>query len=349
MHRPNSHHPIPYVCFSARVARLAAPLAVALGVCVVIAAVPSRASASATPVEERFAAQGRRHRGDALVLGSSSILGGVGRALSEGLRQRGLSVYKLGVGSSGLSRPDYFDWLGRVATLPVTKRTVLAVLYLGGNDAQAIWVRPGERSRWGRKWIGFGRAAWPKLYARRATELAKALCKRGVRQVVFILPADVGKRRLQRRLAQVRRGQTRGASRVRCATAIAARGDLARIVASRAHPKRRSRAHRRARPRLRQPDGVHMTNAGAARLWQRVSRRVLHRADKGVKLRLQADRRRRLARQRVARRARLKRQRALNRARVRRRTAARRAKLRHAKRHVRTTPPVKKPDSLGGS
>ena len=349
MLRPNIRQPNSSLRRSTKVASRAARLVVVVGVLVVIALAPVRASASAKPVEEQLAAQGRRARGEVLVLGSSSILGGVGRVLAHGLRKRGFSVYKLGVGSSGLSRPDYFDWVGRVPMLPVSKRTVLAVLYLGGNDAQAIWVRPRERSRWGRTWIGFERAAWPKLYAKRAVELAAALCKRGVRQVVFILPADVGKRRLQRRLAKVRRGQVRGASRVRCATAVAARGDLARIVASRARQKRTPRRRRTAHVRLRQPDGVHMTNAGARRLWQRVSRRVLHRADTGVTLRKRAERRQHLASQRVARRVRLKRQRASHRAQVRRRAAARRMKLRQAKRHVRTTPPAKKPNSSGGT
>ncbi|MCO4762464.1 MAG: DUF459 domain-containing protein, partial [Myxococcales bacterium] len=214
---------------------------------------------AATPKEQRFGPIGRSTHGEVMILGSSSMNGVLGRTFVNNLRRRGLRVYKLGVASSGLSRPDYFDWLTQVRHLPITKRTSLAVLYLGGNDAQAI--RLMDSARRPGKWVRFGARKWPKLYAARVARLAAALCKRGVRQVVYVLPADVAKSRLQRRLRPVRRGQLRGVRRVRCASAVSSRGDLRRIVNERL--RRRTKRRRGRAARLRQPDGVHLTRAGA--------------------------------------------------------------------------------------
>lgn len=296
---------------------------------------PTLVLAAATPKEEHLPAKGRRRPGNVLILGSSSINGSLGKTFAHGLQRSGFSVYKLGVGSSGLSRPDYFDWRKRVATLPITKRTALALVYLGGNDAQAIRTRPSEISRWRRRWTAFGHATWSKRYVARVAELARALCLRGVQQVVFIPPPDVGKRRLQRRLAKVRRGQIRGAARVRCARVIRSRGALRRILAERRQP-RRSRARRPAR--LRQPDGVHFTRAGASRLWNQVRRGVIRRAKVGVAKWQRDERRARLRAQRIARRKRLRRQRIARKRLRRQRRAKRRVNRKRPRRKQRRKP-----------
>ncbi len=270
-------------------------------------------SAKARPKVQHVSAQGRVQRGGALVLGSSSVNGTWGRLLAKGIAREGYTVLQVGVASSGFSRPDYFDWSAYVRTLQLPRRTLMAVVYVGGNDAQALRLLPGELPKRRRRWLGFGHRAWPKLYARRVAAFAKALCRRGVRRVVFLPPVDVGKPRLQQRLRPVRRGLRRGARRVRCATLVNTAGD-ARVI-------------RRARPRLRQPDRVHLTRAGAARVWRRVKRRVQSSARRAHRMHLVALKRARLAKRRAARLARkravAKRRRA---ARAKRRAAQRRAR-----------------------
>lgn len=226
----------------------------------------------------------RRPPGDVLVIGSSSINGALGGELARGLEQRGFEVWRKGRSSSGLARPDFFDWPAEIEDLPIGPKTSGAVIYLGTNDAQAIRLRPAEarRLRVRGRWLRWDDPRWPTLYARRAEGFARALCKRGVPRVAYITPIDVREGSLRRRLARIRAALVAGTSKVKCARAFSGRGDLKRVLAEgRARVKGRKRSHRGAGPRLRQPDGTHLTWAGARAIWGRVGTPIVRWLDLG--------------------------------------------------------------------
>jgi hypothetical protein len=159
--------------------------------------------------------------------------------------------------SAGLARPDYRDMQRVVEALPIGKNTAAVFVYLGTNDAQALWLRPRERTRGDRKFLPWRNARWSTVYRERARQLLEHICQQGAGRALMVLPVDVGRPRLQRRLQRVRALQAQAAQQTSCGVALPTAGDEARLVASR-------------RSRIRHPDGFHMTEKGAKLVWERI-------------------------------------------------------------------------------
>ncbi len=203
-----------------------------------------------------------------LLLGSSSVLGALGHRFEHELERLGVDVRAHGRSSSGLARPDFFDWFGRAKSLPLSKRTRAAVVYVGGNDAQGIRLRGAkERKHYKAKdrWLRWQHPRWAAAYADRVQEFASTLCRRGVRRVVFVTPAAVSSPWLQRRLIRIRKAIGRGASKVRCAHVVSSGNDAVS----------KARERRRGAKRLRGPHGTHLSRIGAERLWRRMGTRLV--------------------------------------------------------------------------
>src|SRR5690606_20755690 len=92
-------------------------------------------------------------------------------------------------------------------------------------------------------------------------QLLDAACERGARRVVVLPPVDVVGKKMQRRLERVRTLQERAAAGAKCARAVRTTGDATELESD--------------AKRLRGPEGVHMTHAGAMRVWSRVGTRLL--------------------------------------------------------------------------
>ncbi len=73
-----------------------------------------------------------------LLIGSSSIVGELGRVAATELGDAGYRVTSLGVSGTGLSRRDHFDWLAVAQGLKIPANPAGAVVYLGVNDAQTL-------------------------------------------------------------------------------------------------------------------------------------------------------------------------------------------------------------------
>ena len=191
----------------------------------------------------------------------------MGHHIAADLERHGLSVLRRGVGAAGLARPDFFDWVEEARTLKLPAGTHAALAYLGGNDAQGIWLRPAERPKKGGRraqWVIWNDPRWQALYQGRVTRFVNALCDRGVRKVLWLTPVDVGNGWLQKRLKRIREAQARGVKKSRCGVTVATTGDLGQIAKTAGS----------SRP-IREKDGVHLTRAGAEALWTRVAKRVL--------------------------------------------------------------------------
>jgi hypothetical protein len=198
---------------------------------------------------------------EALLVGSSSMSQSLGRIITRELEQLGYRVMRKGVTSAGLARPDYRNMNEIVEDLPISDDTAAVFVYLGMNDAQALWLGPTERRAFGRRFLPWSDARWDALYMRRARDFFERICQRGAQRTIVLLPVDVQRFRLQRRLKRIRMLQALAASSSSCAVALSTAGDAGRFQVSGV--------------RMRLSDGVHMSFPGASAVWRRIRQQVL--------------------------------------------------------------------------
>jgi hypothetical protein len=117
-----------------------------------------------------------------VLIAGDSMTESAGPALVEALDGTGVvrSTRELRY-SSGLTRPDYFDWPARLRQLVAEQRAEAIVLWLGANDAQGIQTPAGPAS--------FGSDAWVTEYRGRVAALMDELTRDG--RVVYWLGEPV--------------------------------------------------------------------------------------------------------------------------------------------------------------
>lgn len=117
-----------------------------------------------------------------LLAGDSMMLEGLGPVLQRKLmKYPGLKVVREGKYSSGLSRPDFFDWMANLETILDKHKPDLLVVCLGANDTQDIL--DGNRKRHIVK-----TESWNKIYEQRAEQFLGIAEKKGVRTFWIGLP-----------------------------------------------------------------------------------------------------------------------------------------------------------------
>lgn len=199
--------------------------------------------------------------GSMILFGSSSMNGVFGHLIAEDFSVLGFDVTRKGISSAGLARPDFKDIPQILGGFPIRKSSTSVLLYIGGNDAQSIWLRPEERTAEDVKpWVFWRDERWPAIYEARMTKLIKSLCDRGAQHAFVLPPADVTLPRLQTRLERVRQMQQRAVKATQCGRFISTGGDHGRFEV--------------AGQSLRAPDGVHMNRVGATLVWTRIRERV---------------------------------------------------------------------------
>ncbi|MDP6943890.1 MAG: DUF459 domain-containing protein [Myxococcota bacterium] len=118
-----------------------------------------------------------------LLLGDSNIRGALGIVLERDLEAMGHDVTRYGVPSSGLARPDFFDWSLTAKGLAEMVRPDLVLVMFGANDTQRIKTPGGATIHWR------DQAAWHEAYRARWKALVMAL--RGPdRHVVVLGPTN---------------------------------------------------------------------------------------------------------------------------------------------------------------
>lgn len=80
--------------------------------------------------------------------------------------------------STGLARPEYFNWYARAAAQLAATNPEAVVVWLGGNDCQPLRTPAG-------RWLATGSAGWQAEYTRRSTLLMRAYATGG-RRVYWI-------------------------------------------------------------------------------------------------------------------------------------------------------------------
>lgn len=224
-------------------------------------AAPARGSAASEAAPEEDAASAAPpDRRTAVVFGSSSVKASLGRAIAADLERWGLEVTRRGIVSAGLARPDFCDLREVLNSTPIDEDTAAVFVYVGMNDGQAIWLRPGEREDSGERWLAWQDPRWPDVYMRRARNLFRSICQRGARRAIVMLPVAVEEGSLERKMRRIRQLQQRAARDASCATAVSALGDR--------------EAFARDARRLRLRDGFHLSPLGAELVWRRVQQRA---------------------------------------------------------------------------
>ena len=114
-----------------------------------------------------------------LIVGDS-LMGGVGPRLKRLLRkEHGFPSPKLKwKASTGLSRPDYFDWPKTLNALLAEKEYDVVVAIFGTNDTQPVSVN--------RKSYRYGTKTWFEHYRKRVVNVLEMMCKSGNRSVFWI-------------------------------------------------------------------------------------------------------------------------------------------------------------------
>ncbi|MEM1023980.1 MAG: DUF459 domain-containing protein [Myxococcota bacterium] len=133
-----------------------------------------------------------------LLIGDSMVVAELGRDMSRTLeRVFAAEVHRRGKSSSGLARPDFFDWFSEGARLAELHQPDVVVVIIGGNDGQDLVNEEGRgRIRWRTE-------AWPEAYASRVHRFLDAMASEGRRFVWVELPA-MDHRRLEGKLQLIR-------------------------------------------------------------------------------------------------------------------------------------------------
>ena len=103
-----------------------------------------------------------------LIVGDSfmAVGGGLGDVVEKGVLNYGnIKVNRYGVVSSGLSRPDYFDWDSKIRELISKYKPNIAIVMFGANDNQSLTDANGNII------AKYGGQDWQKRYAKRVSDM----------------------------------------------------------------------------------------------------------------------------------------------------------------------------------
>lgn len=250
-----SHHPHPHVEGETRADPSTQPASATatqrLAALVTLSALLLIAS-DTLPTHARAQRRAPREPDDVVLIGSSSVNGALGRMIESELETAGLRVERHGRSSTGLARPDFFDWQDEAGTLHGLEAMRGVVVYMGGNDTQALRLRREESpegTRGEASWIAWrDEARWVEIYTARTHALVDALCDAGAPRVMWVLPTDGDREGWADRIHRIQDAQAAGVRGTTCGVVVDPRG--LRITD-------RSTS-----------DGVHLTRTGARDVWR---------------------------------------------------------------------------------
>ncbi len=193
---------------------------------------------------------------DVILLGSSSVNGAFGRMIESELERTGMQVRRMGHSSTGLARPDFFDWQGAIPTIGSLSSMRGVIVYMGGNDTQAVRLTTDEsHDRGSASWIVWRQETrWIERYTARVTAFVSALCDAGARRAVVILPANGERAGWSERIHRVQDAQAAGTRAARCGV----------VIDPRSVPVREGST----------VDGVHLSRTGSRAVWDRIGAQV---------------------------------------------------------------------------
>ncbi|WP_426753984.1 DUF459 domain-containing protein [Myxococcus sp. Y35] len=241
-----------------------APTAVAPAAAAPSSAAPVPGTAP-TPAGSPAPEVARKHK--VLLLGDSLIATGFGEYLQAQLDAHPrIQSARRAKSSTGLARPDFFDWMDVGREEVERHQPDVVVVILGGNDGQSLQDTKGGKP------VPWGRAEWQAAYRQRMEEFLGVLASPGRKIVWLELPAT-GLKRFEQKLRIIRAVQRE---------VVSSRQDAVHLDTRPFFTDAKGRALRQARVdgfrkpmRLRMQDGVHFTVAGGRYFANKVYPEVL--------------------------------------------------------------------------
>lgn len=118
-----------------------------------------------------------------LLVGDSTIQEGLGTELERLLESyEGVTVHRFGKYSTGLARPDYFDWSKKITELKAEFAPDLIIAHWGDNDCQGLSTEAGTFI------CHFGTDEWDQIYSERTRAIIELMQEGGAGAVVVGLP-----------------------------------------------------------------------------------------------------------------------------------------------------------------
>jgi hypothetical protein len=217
--------------------------------------VPSRAQ-SAAPSSPAPTLQPPSQAGErtVLLLGDSLIATGFGRDLETRLDEHpGIRARRRAKSSTGLARPDFFDWMEVGREEVARHKPDVVIVILGGNDGQGLTDEEGQAV------APWGKAAWEAAYRDRIEGFLQVISAPGRKVLWLELPAT-GLKRFEAKLALIRRVQRE---------VLAGYGEARHLETrpfftdAKGRPLVKAQVEGWRKPtKLRLEDGVHFTVAG---------------------------------------------------------------------------------------
>ncbi|NVJ03301.1 DUF459 domain-containing protein [Myxococcus sp. AM009] len=207
----------------------------------------------------------RKHK--VLLLGDSLIATGFGEYLQAQLDAHPrIQSARRAKSSTGLARPDFFDWMDVGREEVERHQPDVVVVILGGNDGQSLQDTQGGKA------IRWGQAEWEAAYRQRINDFLAVLASPG-RKIVWLELPTTGLKRFEQKLRIIRALQRE---------VISSRQDAVHLDTRPFFTDAKGRALRQARVdgfrrpmRLRMADGVHFTVAGGRYFANKVYPEVL--------------------------------------------------------------------------
>ena len=118
-----------------------------------------------------------------LLVGDSSIQSGLGTELERRLEElEGVTVLRFGLHSTGLARPDYFDWYAKLEELQAEFEPDVTIAYWGDNDCQGLSTIEGQFI------TRFGSDEWKETYGQRYEDIIALMKEDGGEAVIIGMP-----------------------------------------------------------------------------------------------------------------------------------------------------------------
>ncbi|MFY0522024.1 DUF459 domain-containing protein [Archangium gephyra] len=202
-----------------------------------------------------------------LLLGDSLIVTSFGEYLEKLLNdQPGTRALRKAKSSTGLARPDFFDWM-KVGREEVERhRPDVVVVIMGGNDGQGLTDEKGKaKVRW-------GESGWEAAYRQRVTDFLGTLGAPG-RKILWVELPYTGLPNFERKLGIIRRVLREVVSAHEASTYLETKPFF---TDAKGALLREARVEGFRKPmRLKMEDGVHFTLAGGRYFATRVHPAVL--------------------------------------------------------------------------
>ena len=192
-----------------------------------------------------------------------------GRELQKKLnREDTIKCFRKGKSSTGLARPDFFDWMGEGARQVRRTNPDVVIVIVGGNDGQDLIDKEKKKRR-----VFWKGKKWAKAYAKRTTDFIELLAGEK-RQVIWLELPAMDHRSLEKKLKIIRKVQR---------DAIETLGPRISYLSTRQHfytPNgklitRIKAGRKNAKTDLRQDDGIHFSLPGSKYFARRVFSQVM--------------------------------------------------------------------------